>query len=121
MGDGEIIALAAVGLGGLWLFTRRPASAGPAVTGATPPSPWQQVVGGIESAVQKYTGVPVAAVGNAAAGAPTWLKVAVLPVGATAVAQKVITHPVDTAKTVYNDTVGAGKKAISAVGSIFGF
>ncbi len=55
----------------------------------------------------------MATLGNLAQRAPTWLKLAVFPVGVTAVAQGVITHPVDTAKKIggaaesaYNATLG---------------
>ncbi|HET7485839.1 MAG TPA: hypothetical protein VFJ64_10765 [Solirubrobacterales bacterium] len=114
MKDALIIGAAALGVYAVWRWSKSTAPAAP----TPPPSApgfWEQTVAGAEATIQRTTGVPVASIGSAAQKAPTWLKVAVFPVGVTSVAQGVITHPVDTAKSV-------GRKlssAYHAVGSLF--
>lgn len=90
-----------------------------------------------EDIIAKGTGVPLAALGNAASKTPGWLQLAVLPVGVTAVTQRLITHPLDTVKSVaavpakaakavahvatsaVKATVAAPAKAFHAIESLF--
>jgi hypothetical protein len=110
--DALIIGLAAVAVYAVWRYSQPTRSGVP--TGTPANSSQQQSLGtSLENVVQSRTGVPIAAIGNLAQSAPTWVKVAVFPVGVTAVAQGVITHPVDTAKKIgsaassaYNATLG---------------
>ncbi len=112
MKDALIIGAAAIAVYAVWRFSQ-PAATSYAGTGggAAPPPPTigQQ----LEQLVTGRTGVPLAQIGQLAQSAPTWVKVAVFPVGVTAVAQGVISHPVDSAKSVahaatsaYNATLG---------------
>jgi hypothetical protein len=73
----------------------------------------------LEGIVAARTGVPIAAIGGAATRAPTWLKVGVLPIAATAAAQKFITHPVDTVKSVGSTVKNAASSVGHAIASIF--
>lgn len=60
-----------------------------------------------ESAVSGYTHVPLAAVGSAAQRAPTWAKIAIFPVGVTAITQDVIDNPVGSVKSA-GKAIGSG-------------
>lgn len=60
-----------------------------------------------ESAVSSYTHVPLSAVGSVAQRAPTWAKIAIFPVGVTAVAQDVIDNPVGSVKSA-GKAIGSG-------------
>ncbi len=113
MKDALIIGAAAIAVYAVWRFSQPAATSYPGAAGgaAAPPTVGQQ----LEQLVSGKTGVPVAQIGQLAQSAPTWLKVAVLPVGVTAVAQGVITHPVDTAKKIGS----AASSAYHAIGSIF--
>jgi hypothetical protein len=117
MKDALIIGLAAAAVYAVWRISQ-PAT--PALPTGTPASATQSFLSSIglaaENTVQQRTGIPLAAIGQAAQAAPTWVKVAFLPVGATAVAQGVITHPVDTAKKIG----GAASSVVHSIGSIFG-
>ncbi len=115
METGTVLILGAVALGGVYLLTRPPAVPAIAAPNTAGNSGWSATVTSVENAIQGRTGVPVASIGSAAQRAPTWLKVAVLPVGATAVAQSLITHPVDTVKSAASTVAKAG----SAVGHVF--
>ena len=119
MKDVLIIGAAAIAVFAVWRLSQ-PATSSPP-TGARPSSPgnWSSLVEGAENLIQGRTGVPVASLGNAAVNAPTWLKVAVFPVGVTAVAQSTITHPVDTVKKVGSAISGAAHSVGSFVGGLF--
>jgi hypothetical protein len=94
-------------------------SAGPSVKQPPPSSAYKGtgIGAGIEGAIQGRTGVPVQALGEAAVHAPTWAKVIFpLPVLGTALAHKVLNHPVDTAKAIGTDI----KKGAEAVTSTIG-
>ena len=111
-----ILGAGAVALGGVYLLTR-PAAPLPGGQPSPGNSGWSSTVGSIENYIQGKTGVPVASIGTAAQRAPTWLKVAVLPVGVTAVAQGLVTHPVDTVKSAAKTV----SHAASSVGHFLGF
>lgn len=113
MKDALIIGAAALAVFAVWRLSQ-PANPVPQV-GAPPPA--NNFGTELEQLITGKTGVPVAAIGSAAQRAPTWVKIAVLPVGATAVAQSVITHPVDTAKKVGSAAAGV----VHSVGSFLGF
>jgi hypothetical protein len=116
MKDALIIGLAAAAVYAVWRISQ-PAT--PALPTGTPASATQSFLSsiglGAESAVQQKTGIPLLAIGQAAQAAPTWVKVAVFPVGVTAVAQGVISHPVDTAKKVGS----AASSVYHSIASIF--
>jgi hypothetical protein len=94
-------------------------AAGPSVTPPPLPSAYMRTGNfglGLESVIQQRTGVPVAAIGQAAIKAPTWAKV-IFPVSliGTAAAQKVIEHPVDTAKKVGSAFKSGAEKVGSGI------
>lgn len=81
---------------------------------------------GTESAVSAYTHVPLSSVGSLAQRAPTWAKIAIFPVGVTAIAQDVINNPVGSvtsagkaigsgAATAAKAVAGGAKSAANAV------
>lgn len=81
----------------------------------------------LESAASSYTHVPLATVGHLATASPTWLKLAVFPVGVTAVAQDVINNPKAALKSVGGFASTAGKdtakvtvKTVKAAGAAAG-
>jgi hypothetical protein len=111
MKDALIIGAAALAVFAVWRLSQ-PASAVP--TG-TPASSAQSFGTSAENAIQAKTGIPIAALGSAAQSAPTWLKLAVFPIGVTAVTQGVITHPVDTVKKIGS----AASSVYHSIGSIF--
>lgn len=111
MKDALIIGAAALAVFAVWRLSQ-PATALP--PGAPPPA--NNFGTDLENLIQGKTGVPLAGLGSLAQRAPTWAKVAVFPIGVTAVAQSTITHPVDTAKKVGSAISGAAH----SVGSFFG-
>lgn len=70
-----------------------------------------------ESAVSSYTHVPLSSVGSLAQRAPTWAKIAIFPVGVTAITQDVIDNPVGSAKSVGKAVAGAATTAAKGVAS----
>lgn len=108
-----VVAGVAAAAAGVYFLVLRPQSTaapgGPALIIPPPPSHPGTVPAGspattVENFIQGKTGVPVAAIGAAAQRSPLWLKLAVPAVGATAIVQSVVTHPVDTAKAVIKTT-----------------
>jgi hypothetical protein len=100
MKDALIIGLAAAAVYAVWRISQ-PAT--PALPTGTPASATQSFLSSIGPARKRgptEDGDPPPRHRQAAQSAPTWVKVAVFPVGVTAVAQGVISHPVDTAKKV---------------------
>lgn len=83
---------------------------GGAVVSGAPPPGGGSILDGVS-----YGGVPIGAVGQAAASAPAWLKVASFPVGVTAVTYQAVSHPVDTAKAIGSTT----KSVVNRIGSWF--
>ncbi len=69
-----------------------------------------------ESAVSSYTHVPLSAVGSAAQRAPTWAKIAIFPVGVTAITQDVIDNPVGSVKGAASAVASGATTAAKAVG-----
>jgi hypothetical protein len=117
MKDALIIGAAAIAVYAVWRLSQPATPPAQTRVATSSGSSFLDSVGlGAENTIQARTGVPIAAIGEAAQRAPTWLKVAVFPVGVTAVAQGAITHPVDTAKSAYHAVGGA----VSKVGSWLG-
>lgn len=105
-----VLGVAGAGAGVYFLTRKKPAPAAAASVidaGVAAPAP-ETGLRGVQDQISKALGLPVPAskIGDAATGAPLALKVAVLPIGATAVVQSVINDP---------------KKAVAAVGSFLGF
>jgi hypothetical protein len=81
----------------------------------------------LETSVPGYGGI-ASATGSLAQSAPTWMKLAVLPVGATALAQDLIDHPGATISAGAHDvknaatTIASGAKsaAVSIYHSVAG-
>lgn len=134
---GSTAALLGLGVagaaGGYYWFVLRPrqlaAAAAALPAPPTHPTPssksttWSTAVISAEGAIQAKTGIPVAAIGAAAQKAPLALKVAALPVAATAAAQSLVTHPLDTAKaaiSIVAHPVDSVKSVANSVVSIFG-
>ena len=123
-----LVLLGVAGAGaGIYFIVRRQ-NATPAVSTSTPvlakiaaPAPASPNALQIaEQAASKKLGVPLAQLGAAAQKAPTWLKVAVFPVGVTAAAQAVINHPTQTVKNVATAAVSDTKKVVGAVVNVAG-
>jgi hypothetical protein len=121
-----VVGVAAAGAGAYLLLRRKP---GPAIptgdTHSTSPSKGglRDIEDKIGNALGLPPGVSASKIGDLANAAPTWLKVGVLPIGATAVAQTVINDPKRTAIKVGSAFKSAGKAtakaatgAVSAVG-----
>ncbi len=114
MKDVLIIGAAAVAVYAVWRLSQ-PAMQPLPGGGTSATTGFASLGTSLENAIQGKTGVPVATLGNLAQRAPTWVKVAVFPVGVTAVAQGVITHPVDAAKKVGS----AASSVYHSIASIF--
>jgi hypothetical protein len=112
MKDVLIIGLAAAAVYAVWRLSQ-PATAPMGAPGSSASNFGTDA----ENLVQARTGIPIASLGSAAQRAPTWLKLAVFPIGVTAVTQGVITHPLDTVKKVG----GAVSSAAHSVGNFLGF
>lgn len=108
-----LVVLGVAGAGAAAYFlVRRQKSVPPAAPTQSAPG----VFSTAEAVASGVTHIPLGAIGHAAQSAPLWLKVGVLPIGATALAQQAISHPVQTVKTVATAPI----KAVSALGHAIG-